>query len=98
MTRRLTLTYVILHHKYPVLIELVECVHWQLAGTCWLSLHGKRLKAVNLMGAAFWELLTPFECQLVGSVIAHLVATEELPLIKVDKRSQWGPNTYVVRC
>ena len=47
------------------------------------------------MGAAFWGLLTRYECRLVGSVIAHLVSVGELPLAKAEKRSQWECNTYV---
>ena len=92
----IVLTYVLLHERYPVLIELIECVRLQLAGTCWLLLHGKRHTAKDLMGAAFWGLLTPYECRQVGSVIAHLVATDELPLVKAEKRSRWECNTYVV--
>ena len=87
-----TLTYVLLHDKYPVLIELVECVRLQLAGTCWLLLHGKRHTAKDLMGPPFWGLLTRYECRQVGSVIAHLVATGELPLSKAEKRSRCEPK------
>ena len=91
-----TLQYVLLHGKYPVLIELIECVRLQLAGTCWLLLYGKRHTAKDLTGVDFWALLTRVECRLVGSVIAHLVATGELPLVKAEKRSRWECNTYVV--
>ena len=93
----ITLTYFLLHGKYPVLIELVECVRLQLAGTCWLLLHGKRHTAKDLTGVAFWALLTRVECRLVGSVIAHLVATGELPLVKAEKRCRCERNTYVLR-
>ena len=94
----ITLTYFLLHGKYPVLIELVECVRLQLAGTCWLLLHGKRHTAEDLLGSAFWRgVLTRWERAPVGSVIAHLVATDELPLVKAEKRSRWERNTYVLK-
>ena len=92
----IVLTYVLLHGRHPVLIELIQCVRLQLAGTCWLLLHGKRHTAKDLTGIAFWALLTRVECRLIGSVIAHLVATGELPLVKAEKRSQWECNTYVL--
>lgn len=91
------LTYVLLHGKYPVLIELIECVRLQLAGTRWLLLHGRRHTAEDLTGTAFWASLTRVECRLVGSVIAHLVVTGELPLVKTEKRSRWERNTYVLK-
>ncbi len=92
------LAYVLLHGKYPVLIELIECVRLQLAGTRWLLLHGRRHTAEDLLGSAFWHgVLTRWERAPVDSVIAHLVATGELPLKKVEKRTRWERNTYVLK-
>ena len=94
----IVLAYAMLHGKYPVLIELIECVRLQLAGTRWLLLHGRRVTAEDLMGTAFWRgVLTRWERAPVGSVIAHLVATGELPLVKAEKRSRWERNTYLLK-
>jgi hypothetical protein len=60
----------------------------------WLCI-GRRYVASELMGAAFWNLLTWDEKRLCGSVISHLVAQGEWPLIKREKRSVGEANSYI---
>ncbi|MEI8266080.1 MAG: hypothetical protein WCI59_10095 [Betaproteobacteria bacterium] len=59
----------------------------------WLCI-GRRYAASDLMGAAFWKLLTRDEKRLCGSVISHLVSHGEWPLMKREKRSIGEANSY----
>jgi hypothetical protein len=89
------LNYVLLHGRYPVLDELVQFVRHQLEDlACWIRL-GKRYTAAQLMGSPCWNLLTPDEKRLCGSVIAHRAKEGQLPIAKCEKRCSGEANSYM---
>ena len=92
----LVLTYVLLHGRYAVLQDLVNAVRIQLDEIRWLLRPDRRYRAPALVGFAFWQLLDAKERRLVGSVISHLVKVGDLPLIKLEKRSEGAANEYVL--
>lgn len=87
--------YMILHGRYPVLVELIDLVCAQLRDVeIWLR-PGKRYTAHALMGDPCWGMLTTGEKRLAGSVISHLAGQGDLPILKVEKRTIGEANSYV---
>ena len=88
--------YVLLHSKYFVLQELIDCVRFQLEGLYWRLDVGKTYTARRMCGEPFWALLCTRERQLIGSCISHLAQVGELPIVKVSE-DRCYPNQYEVR-
>jgi hypothetical protein len=89
------LNYVLLHGRYPVLEELIQVVRHQMKDLAdWLQI-GRRYTAAQLMGSACWDMLTPNEKRLCGSVISHLTKEGQMPIMKCEKRSIGEVNSYM---
>jgi hypothetical protein len=84
-------------NPYPRSVQVGE---FEVAtdGGIWVAIRvpGKRYKAKDLCGHAYWALLKSNERLLVGSCISHLVRAGELALIKVSEDGTY-PNQYVLR-
>lgn len=88
-----TVRYVVLHGKYFVHEQLVECVRFQLGDVRCLFRKNEVCTARKMCGEPFWDLLTKDERRLIGSVISHLTKVGAVPLEKVSKDRSY-PNRY----
>lgn len=91
------IVYVILHGRYPVPEDLLDCARAQLDRPWWSLKAGQQYTARQLCGPRFWGDLAAEERRLIGSCISHLVKQRELPLFLCDKAAPGRPNTYSLR-
>lgn len=93
-TDLLPINYVPIHQKYWVLKELLDFARSALSPLRTWAVPGQAYTARELIGEGTWEDLSTAEKRLVGSVISHLVAIGELPLVRLPKLRYWHSNTY----
>jgi hypothetical protein len=90
-------TYVFLHRRYAVLVELVNAIRAQLDDDRLSRLdEGCAYTSRQLCGNAFWSLLALRERKLVGSCISHMANVGDLPLIRVNAFRKY-PNRFCLR-
>lgn len=92
-TLELKLIYLLLHDKYPVLLELVEAVLHQLADVHFWFGSDRTYTVRQLCGPGFWDQLSKHERLLVGSCVSHFVQRGNLPMVRTSVRRSY-PNKY----
>lgn len=86
-------TYLLIHGRYFVLVELMDVARYQMADIhLWFD-DSKSFTARQLCGECFWSGLSREEKRLVGSCISHLVNHGQLPLVRTNPHCN-GSNKY----